>query len=140
MHSVNYDAASRWVILLMLEEGCFRGEESYNKRSCSYLPLSITSPLFLHLSSPPASDVRLIKLGAQPLAVRAQLMESTWLTDKPTENKLSESCRPFINLPAMCGTALTPPNAICGGCFIFGMLKLHFKVLFINVYFLFSLM
>ncbi len=97
-----------------------------------FLPLSP----FLFLS--PASDVRLIELGAQPLAVRSELMESTWLTDKPAENKLSESHGPFINHPAMCGTALTPPNAISGGCFIFSMLKLRFKFLFINVYFLFS--
>lgn len=128
-------AVSCCLILLWLGEGCVKEEGSYSKRisRCLPLPLPISPSRFLSL----ASDVRPIELGAQPLAVRSQLMESTWLTDKPTENKLSESCRPFINLAAVCGTALTPPNAISGGCFIFSMLKLHFKFLFINVYFLF---
>ena len=72
-----------------------------------------------------ACDVGLIEPGAQPFAVKTRLMESTWLTDKPTENKLSENCGLFINFSAMCGTTLTPPGA---RRFIFTVLKIRFRL------------
>lgn len=46
-----------------------------------------------------ASDVRVIELGAQPLAVRSQLMESTWLTDKPTEISCQRAAGPSSTSP-----------------------------------------
>lgn len=69
-------------------------------RISRYLPPSISCSAFLHLSFLPATDARLIKLGAQPLTVRSRLMESTRLTDKPSKNKLSDICGLFIDLPS----------------------------------------
>lgn len=127
-------AESQRLILRSLWEGCIKGLVQ-QKDQTLFTPLR----LFLHPSfSHQASDVRLIEPRAQPHAVRSGLMESTWLTDKPTENKLSESRGPFIYLLATCGTALTPPNAISERCFIFTVLKLRFNFfLFIMYIFLF---
>lgn len=103
-----------------------------------YPPLRLFS-IFLNFSFSHWILMWLIKRGAQPPAVRSRLMESTWLTDKPAENKLSGSCRPLINPAWHVWHCLDPSSHHIRRRFYLQCADVMFQLfLFINACFLFS--